>query len=212
MKANRIVFSLLITLFLMDTIHAQRAMFKGAVLLLFEDTNSYAVADAGFEIKLNKNISTQISFSARSWDGDSYHNTKTVWSLQSRYYFKGDRWNQSPFVGVVLQKFYKYKSSESSTQYNVYTLKKTDKVSLGPIFGKNIIIYKRFGLDIHAGIVAQLGDEMTTIDYNVSSKPNEITNKKNVVNARPFAGFNLYFAIGKMPPKVEKKKPAPDSK
>lgn len=207
MKANRTVFSLLIALFLMNStvMYSQFAMLKGAVMLIPEP--SYGVADAGIEFKVSKSISLEASYSVRMYGNyDGFY--KDVLSFQSRYYFKGKRWNQSPFVGLVVQKFNRNDGAETyierdDLRYETY---ETHKQALGVILGHHFKIYKRLGLDIHGGFVRQKGDETYRL-YNANSlQPKEFLYKKDVVGTRPFAGLNLYFAIGKMPPKVEKNK------
>ena len=213
MKTNPIISALLITLFSMNAaaLYSQMVMLKGAVMLIPEP--SFGVVDAGIECKVSKNISFQLSYSIRTY-GAYDHFDKDVLSFQSRYYFKGKRWNQSPFVGLVIQKFHRKDAAETylerdNLRYQTY---ETDKQALGIILGQHIKIYKRLGLDIHAGFVYQKGDETYRL-YNANpSTPKELLYKKNVVGTRPFAGFNLYFAIGKMPPKIEKSKSTSDSK
>ncbi len=205
MKSNRFVFSLLVTLFLMDStaMYSQFAMLKGAVMLI--PGPSYGVADAGIEFKVSKSVSLELSYSVRMFGiYDGFY--KDVLSFQSRYYFKGKRWNQSPFVGLVIQKFHRKDGAETyikrdNLKYETY---ETHKQALGVILGQHIKLYKRLGLDIHGGIVYQKGDETYRLYNANSTNPKEFLYKKNVVGTRPFAGLNLYFAIGKMPPKVEK--------
>ncbi len=213
MKAIPIVFSLLVTLFLMNStvMYSQIVMLKGAVILIPEP--SFGAADAGIEFKVSKNISLELSYSI-STRGNYDHFDKDVLSFQSRYYFKGKRWNQSPFVGLVIQKFHRKNAAETyierdNLKYETY---ETHKQALGVILGQHIKIYKRLGLDIHGGVVYQKGDETYRLYNSIPFKPIEFLNKKNVVSTRPFAGLNLYLAIGKMPPKVEKTKRASDSK
>ena len=207
MKAKLALLSFSVCLFLLNSavIYSQTVMIKGALMLI--PGPSYGVADAGIELKVSKNISLELSYSIRM-RGDYDHFDKDVLSFQSRYYFKGKRWNQSPFVGLVIQKFHRKDGAETylerdNLRYQTY---ETHKQAVGVILGQHIKLYKRLGLDIHGGIVYQKGDETYRL-YNANSlKPKEFLYKKNVVGKRPFAGLNLYFAIGKMPPKVEKNK------
>ena len=176
------------------TCHAQRQCF------FFSTNCSYTIYDMGFEWKFSKHISAELSYSSFEKTGNNTK-TKKVLSLQSRYYFDGDEWNESHYVGLVLQKFDKQYSRESLLEYFQHrTTVEVDKMGIGIVWGKNMIVYKRLGLDAYCGLMGQIGKEMGMVVYanDITNDRNEIINKKNAVDARPFLGLNLYFALGKM--------------
>lgn len=190
---------LLVLLFFTQAIFAQRAMLKGSAFFSVP-TVPYTIYDIGFEWKFNKHISAELSYSSFEKTGNNTK-TKKVLSLQSRYYFDGDDWNESHYIGLVLQKFDKQYSRESLLEYFQHrTTVEVNKMGLGIVWGKNMIVYKRLGLDVYCGLMGQIGKEMGTVVYanNITDTRNEIINKKNAVDARPFLGLNLYFALGKM--------------
>ena len=189
-----------VTLFLGQNAFTQDAMLKGAAFTL---GYGYISFDAGVEVKLNKHISLELSYSTSKAGIENIH-SKNIWSLQSRYYPNGEKWYQSPFVGVVLQNLLKEDNTEAyiDTKFR-WTTVKADKRALGVIVGKNFKRYKRLGLDIHGGFVGQIGDETSFHVYSNNAKPNETTYRKNVVNTRPFWGINLSIAIGSLSPKSE---------
>ena len=199
MKIKCLLLSCLLTaLFLPRSPFAQKAMLKGIAFIVLSEGGP-AVADIGVEIPLTKKVTVELSFSGSSFSDVS----KDAWSLQSRYYFlkQDDTWANAYFVGGVLQK---YNRTLSYTESYPYENNATKSTAAGIIVGRNQRIYKRFGIDMHLGLVGLLGNQIITTTY-AAPRPQDISAKNNVLDAHFFWGVNFYLALGKMQPQSEKK-------
>lgn len=200
---TRIIIGLISAFISMQSISAQKAMVKlGGGLFPQLAYKSIALSyDLGFEYKLNKNYSAELSTSFSGFKSNLDHFTgNLLLSLQTRYYFNGERWKMSPFVGLVLQKQYKtFEEYTDNLMENIFISDQRiqNKVGLGPILGQHLQIVDILGLDFHVGGLVQVGKE-THITREHGNTPTTTTVKHNLWNLRPFWGVNLYFAIGKM--------------
>lgn len=174
----------------------------GGYLIADGDLSMYFIGfDPGFEVKLSKNMTAQLSMSFTYDNGDGVYssNKKNIYSLQSRYYLNGKNWKKSPFIGVVAQKLrthYQQYADEFGAfpAHYLYKERKANKRALGVIIGYNLKIYKQVGLDFHVGAVGQHGNEYALFRKHSTSAA-ITTLKNNVVNVRPFWGINLFIAI-----------------
>lgn len=208
LKSQTILSTLIAIILSAQNVCAQKAMLKGGGILLLDLESSAGIIDVGFEYKINKKFSVQLSGSASGKNGnDEGSNNKTVVSLQSRYYLNGEKWGRSPFAGVVVQKLrttdWRLEGGFHSPDSYIGLEKKANKAALGFILGHNVQIFRRIGLDFHVGAVGQLGRE-TRVSKASKTAPALTTVRKNALDARPFWGVNLYIALGKMPPKEPK--------
>ncbi len=116
---------------------------------------------------------------------------KRLISFQVRRYNK-DTFTNSFFGGFMLQHYLETQSYFSADS-------KSKRWGLGLIGGYQFKIFRRLGLDIHGGLLAQTGS--TESKYR---SPQETKTEKIAFKLRPFWGLNLYVALGQMPKKKPK--------
>ena len=157
-----------------------------------------SVYDLGFETKIAKKWTGQVSFTKSSDLFSEYSDSdKHLWAFQVRHYLKSN-WANSLYSGLVVQKYSKDEKIYYVTHPELSTATSVDKRwGGGLIVGYQFKIFRRLGLDIHGGLIAQRGKKETTEVYKVT-KPNSVENETITFKLHPFWGVNLYMALGKM--------------
>lgn len=188
--------------------YGQKAMIKGGIVPIPDLGNSIIVLDIGFEYKINHRLSSQFSWSHSSHTGEGDIKKpfiKTVYSLQGRYYFKGENWSRSPFAGVLIQKYAKQDWIVRDRGLHGYVShqKVANKGALGIICGRNVHILEFIGMDFHAGVVGQLGNEFISTQSSINAPRVDLLHR-NALDFRFFWGVNGCIILGKMPPKRAK--------
>lgn len=155
------------------------------------------LADAGIEFYFKKHWGAQLSYSFLEYSTESRYRNKKVITPQLRYYFKENGWRKSLYTGILAQIHTQNMSDELPGSYPFpWEDINFKKVGFGILGGSQLIIIKRFGIDVNAGLIVQGGNEKRTL-YEYSPSKTTIT-EKNVVNARPFFTLNFYLMLGKM--------------
>lgn len=198
----KLVIPLFFTLFLMTkSSYGQQHLIKAGAFFF---PNS--VYDLGFETKITKKWTGQVSFTKSSDLFREYSDfDKHLWAFQVRHYLKSN-WANSLYSGLVVQKYSKDEKIYYVTHPELSTITSVDKRwGGGLIAGYQFKIFRRLGLDIHGGLIGQTGKKETTNVYKVT-KPNGIENENITFKLHPFWGVNLYMALGEMPAaNIEKK-------
>lgn len=199
-KKQLLLFALSI-LFLQNT-DAQIAMIKGTGI---SDDGSNdresIILDFGVEVKIKGRLTGQLSVSSSKGYYNSAYREKRIVTPQLRYYFKKDAWTKSPYIGLVFQQ--NIGKVDVYDDYGKVDFKYTSftKYGAGVILGTHIKIYKRFGIDLHIGVLREKGDLTVKVKESSHLHPmskNYTYLEHGAVNNRFFAGFNFYFAIGKI--------------
>ncbi len=193
-------------LFLQNT-NAQVAMLKATGILLPNAAGSSIILDGGIEFKIKGHWTGQVSFSSSKSHNYTYTREKTIITPQLRYYFKKDAWMKSPYIGLVFQQNIGRDDEIDDNYWTDFKFTSFIKYGAGVIMGKHIKVRKRFGIDIHLGVLREKGDKTVTVEEHdpKHTMPKNYTYLEHgAVNNRFFAGFNFYFAIGRIQTQTKK--------
>jgi hypothetical protein len=150
--------------------------------------------DLGFEAKIYKNWTGQVSFTSYKHGGSLYN--KQLWALQLRRYFKTD-WTNSTYGGFLVQNYF-LNEVNPENQNPIKTIDKTEKNwGTGFILGMQPRLSGRLGLDIHLGLLFQNGN-VKKIYTHYDSKLDYMKTENTLLKPRLFWGVNLYIALGKI--------------
>ena len=199
MKTQKLLLIFISSFLFLQNINAQYLMFKGTAALVVADLSVLLILDTGIEIKITEQFTGQLSYS-KSYFGNGYtrRREKTIWTPQLRYYLKKDSWSTSPYIGILLQKHVGRNEEFDDTSVYDHKIVTFKRLGAGFIFGHHIKIYKRLGIDIHIGALGEKGDESTMVTAYPSRQVTVDKVEIGKTNARIFAGFNFYLAIGKI--------------
>lgn len=197
---KQILFFALSFLFLQNT-NAQFMILKGTGIFDNGNDSPFIILDFGVEVKIKGQLTGQLSVGASALYYDSAVREKLIVTPQLRYYFKKDAWMKSPYIGLVFQQ--NIGNVDEFDDYGKVDFKYTTftKYGAGVILGTHIKIYKRFGIDLHMGVLREKGDLTIKVieSSTLHTMPKNYTYiEYGAVNNRFFAGFNFYFAIGKI--------------
>ena len=153
---QRFLILILICLF-SQNVNAQIAMLKATGIFAFNDCGSI-ILDFGVEVKIKRRLTGQLSVGTSYGYYNSACRGKQIVTPQLRYYFEKDVWLKSPYIGLVFQQ--NIGSVNVSDDYGKVDWKYTSftKYGAGFILGHHIKIYKRFGIDLHIGVLREKGD------------------------------------------------------